>query len=176
MDIKKPLYWISFSMIMICSFSLQAQDKKKSDQAYKKGMQLFAQGKTKEAIKSFDIAIKEDSSYEDAWIKRGFMKGMLSDFEGELSDYNHVISMYPDHVHAYVSRGGAYNRLLDYEKGIADFNKALELDPDNQEAYNNRGFAKKGLGDKEGACDDWNKSKQKGNAEAKVILKNNYCK
>ena len=141
-------------MIMICSFSLQAQDKKKSDQAYKKGMQLFAQGKTKEAIKSFDIAIKEDSSYEDAWIKRGFMKGMLSDFEGELSDYNHVISMYPDHVH----------------------NKALELDPDNQEAYNNRGFAKKGLGDKEGACDDWNKSKQKGNAEAKVILKNNYCK
>jgi tetratricopeptide (TPR) repeat protein len=176
MDIKKPLYLISLSLLLICSFGLQAQDKKKSNAAYNKGMQLFAQGKSKEAIKSFDIAIKEDSTYEDAWIKRGFIKGMNGDFEGEMSDYNHVIKTFPDHTNAYISRGGAYNRLGEFEKAIADFNMALSLDPDNQEAYNNRGFAKKGLGDKEGACEDWNKSKQKGNAEAKIILKNNYCK
>ena len=53
-------------------------------------MQFFAQGKTKEAIKSFDIAINEDSSFVDSWIKRGFMKGMVGDFEGEMNDYNHV--------------------------------------------------------------------------------------
>ncbi|MBK7964075.1 MAG: tetratricopeptide repeat protein [Bacteroidetes bacterium] len=101
---------------------------------------------------------------------------MNGDFEGEMNDYNHVIEAFPDHTNAYISRGGAFNRLAEYEKGIVDFNKALALDPDNQEAYNNRGFAKKGMGDKEGACEDWNKSKQKGNAEAKIILKNNYCK
>jgi hypothetical protein len=32
------------------------------------------------------------------------------------------------------------------------------------------------MGDTEGACEDWNKSKQLGNAEAKIILKNNHCK
>jgi len=161
---------------MLLGAESNAQDKKQSYAAYKKGMQLFAQGKTKEAIKSFDLSIKADSSYEDAWIKRGCMKGMVGDFEGEMSDYNHVIAMYPNHVYAYVSRGGAYNRLNEFVKAMVDFNKALEMDPDNQEAYNNRGFTKKALGDKEGACDDWNRSKQKGNAEAKIILKNNYCK
>lgn len=176
MDIKKLLLLISLTIFLQPVLPLQAQDKKKSEVSYRKGMQLFAQAKTKEAIKMFDIAIKEDSSFEDAWIKRGFMKGMLGDFEGELSDYNHVIQLYPDHVFAYVSRGGAYNRLNEYEKAMQDFNTSIKLDPDNQEAYNNRGFAKKALGDKEGACEDWNTSREKGNAEAKVILKNNYCK
>lgn len=32
------------------------------------------------------------------------------------------------------------------------------------------------LGDVKGACEDWNKSKKLGNEEAKIILKNNYCK
>ena len=57
-----------------------------------------------------------------------------------------------------------------------DFNVALKLKPDDAEAYNNRGFSKKMLGDKTGACEDWNKSKKLGNEEAKIILKNNYCK
>ncbi|MBK7964074.1 MAG: hypothetical protein IPK10_01280 [Bacteroidetes bacterium] len=65
MDIKKPLFWISLSLFVIATSSLEAQDKKKSDAAYKKGMQLLVQGKSKEAIKSFDIAIKEDSTYVD---------------------------------------------------------------------------------------------------------------
>ncbi|MFN8152744.1 MAG: tetratricopeptide repeat protein [Bacteroidia bacterium] len=168
------LLWISL-LALLPVFS-SAQDRKKSNDAYNKGLQLFAQGKQKEAIRSFDLAIASDSANFDAWIKRGFLKSMTGDFEGEMNDYNYVILHAPDHVHAYISRGSAYNRLKQYQKGLDDFNTALKLDPQNQEAYNNRGFAKKAMGDMDGACEDWNKSKKLGNAEAAVILKNNYCK
>ena len=63
-----------------------------------------------------------------------------------------------------------------YEEAMKDFNEALEIDPKDQEAFNNRGFSKKGLGDKDGACKDWKSSRKLGNEEAKLILKNNYCK
>jgi|JI10StandDraft_1071094.scaffolds.fasta_scaffold08836_14 tetratricopeptide (TPR) repeat protein len=169
------LHWISIFCLLLPVLSL-AQDKKKSNEAFNKGIQLFAQGKTKEALKAFDISILADSTNFDAWIKRGFLRSMTGDFEGEMNDYNHVIAHAPDHVFAYISRGSAYNKLKEYAKGIEDFNTAIRLDPSNQEAYNNRGFARKGMGDTEGACEDWNKSKQLGNAEAKIILKNNHCK
>lgn len=163
-------------LLLVLPFTGIAQDKKKSDEHYRKGMQYFAQGKVKEAQKAFDLSIQADSTNYDAWIKRGFMKSINTDFEGEMQDYNHVIAFAPDHVNAYISRGSAWNKLKEYNKGIDDFNTAIKLDPSNQEAYNNRGFAYKGLGKNEEACQDWNKSKQLGNAEAKIILKNNYCK
>ncbi len=168
------LLWIS--LLALLPLVSAAQDKKKSNEAYNKGIQLFAQGKPKDAIRYFDHAIMNDSLNYDAWIKRGFIKSMVGDFEGEMNDYNYVILHAPDHVHAYISRGSAYNRLKEYQKGMDDFNTALKLDPENQEAYNNRGFAKKAMGDTEGACDDWTKSKKLGNAEAAIILKNNHCK
>jgi len=75
-----------------------------------------------------------------------------------------------------MSRGSAYNKIKEYQKALADFNRAISIDPENQEAYNNRGWSKKYLGDFKGACADWKKSKKLGNAEAKIIYKNNHCK
>ena len=173
MDIKMRLLWIS---LLCVSLTTQAQDRKKSTEAFNKGLQFFVQGKTREAIRYFDNAILNDSLNYDAWIKRGFIKSMTGDFEGEMTDYNYVIEKAPEHVYAYISRGSAYNRLKEYDKGLNDFNTAIRLDPSNQEAYNNRGFARKGLGDTEGACEDWTKSKKLGNREASIILKNNHCK
>ena len=174
MDIKKPLYLIKYLLLLLPLLG-SAQDKKKSIDAYNQGLRFFAQGKPKEALKAFDTSIINDSSNYDAWIKRGFIRSTVGDFQGEMEDYNFVIKHDPMHTFAYISRGSAYNRLKEFEKAIEDFNTAIKLDPSNQEAYNNRGFSRKGLSDKEGACEDWNKSRQLGNAEAKIILKNNNC-
>ena len=82
----------------------------------------------------------------------------------------------PKHLWAFLSRGSAYNKTEQYKLAISDFTKVLQFDPKNQEAYNNRGWAKKFSGNKDGACIDWKRSKKMGNAEAKIILKNNKCK
>lgn len=155
---------------------VQAQDKKKSHEFFVKGMQHFANLRYKEATASFTQAIQSDSMNLDAWIKRGFVRGMNNDFQGEIDDYTHVIQVDSIHKWAYISRGGAYNRRQEYKLAMLDLDKAIAIDPKEPEAYNNRGFTKKGLGDMDGACADWHKSKQLGNGEASIIIKNNYCK
>lgn len=175
MDTRQKFHLISTCFFLV-SLLADAQDKNTSVQAYNKGLQLVAQGKFRESLKSFDSAIIADSTNYNAWIKRGFVRAMTGDFAGEMSDYTFVINAVPEHAYAYISRGSAFNKLKEYSKAIDDFDTALRIDPSSQEAYNNRGFARKGLGDLEGACADWRQSKKLGNAEASVILQNNHCK
>ena len=162
--------------LCLSSLSAVAQDRKLSNDYFVKGMQKFNSARHVEAIEYYDKAIEADSNNFNAWIRRGFSKGVMKDFDGELSDYTTVIEKDPDHIWAYISRGSAKNRRSEYNSAIDDFNKAIAINPKEQEAYNNRGFAKKGLGDKEGACEDWVRSRKLGNEEAKIILKNNLCK
>ncbi|MFM2155897.1 MAG: hypothetical protein RL516_646 [Bacteroidota bacterium] len=153
-----------------------AQNKAKSNEFYNKAMAQFRLSHPQEAIKLLDQALSFDTLNYNAYIKRGFMKGSVSDFEGELNDYNTVLNFDSTHVQAYLSRGSAYSKLKKYNLAMNDFNKVLMFDAGNYEAYNNRGFVKKAQGDFEGACKDWNYSKKMGNQEAIIILKNNHCK
>jgi len=163
----------------ICSSAYSQTEKSPSEEAkafYKEGMKDYKFLRYKEAIENYNKAIAIDSAYINAYIQRGFCKGMIKDFTGEIDDYTMAVKIDPKHKFAYISRGSAKNKTGDYHAAIEDFNAALEIDPKDQEAYNNRGFAKKALNDMKGACEDWNKSKQLGNEEAKIILKNNRCK
>ena len=153
-----------------------AQDKAKSNEFYNKAMTQFRLSHPQEAIKLLDQALSFDTLNYNAYIKRGFIKGSVSDYEGELGDYNTVLNFDSAHVQAYLSRGSAYSKLKKYDLAMNDFNKVLMFDASNYEAYNNRGFVKKAQGDFEGACKDWNYSKKMGNLEAIIILKNNHCK
>ena len=160
----------------LCCFSAPSQDRKTSNDYFVKGQQKFNSARYMEAIEYYSLAIGADSTNFNAWIRRGFSKGLVKDFDGELSDYTSVIEKDPKHIWAYISRGSAKNRRGEYASAMDDFNKAIAINPKEQEAYNNRGFAKKSLGDKEGACEDWVRSRKLGNEEAKIILKNNLCK
>lgn len=174
--LKNPTKILIVAFCIIINTFCSAQDSKKSAQLFNKGMTFLRQANNEEALKFFDEACKADSMNFDARIKRGFIKGLNGDFEGEIIDYTNIIAISPEHKWAYISRSGAYNRVGRYKEAIDDANKVIEIDPQNSEAYNNRGFSKKGLGDKEGACQDWNKSRKMGNSEANIILKNNLCK
>jgi tetratricopeptide (TPR) repeat protein len=174
--LKRPSIIFIIAFFIASNTFCSAQDSKKSVQLFNKGMVFLRQANNKEALKFFDAAVNADSMNFDARIKRGFVKGLEGDFQGEIIDYTQIISISPEHKWSYISRSGAYNRVGKYEEAIADANKVIEIDPQNSEAYNNRGFSKKGLGDKEGACQDWSKSKKMGNSEANIILKNNLCK
>jgi tetratricopeptide (TPR) repeat protein len=143
---------------------------------FKKAELLYRNFDYADAIPYYDMAIKADQSQAKYYLQRGFCKNIIMDFEGAKEDFSAVIELAPGNGFAYVSRGSAKNKLKEYESAITDFDKAIEIDPKDMEAYNNRGFSKKKLGDKKGACADWKTSKKLGNEEAKIILKNNYCK
>lgn len=162
--------------LFLFPLAVLSQDKAKSNEFYNKAMVQFRLSHPQDAIKLLDEAVKSDTLNYNALIKRGFVKGSVGDYKGELSDYNLILSYDSTHVQAYLSRGSAYSKLKKYDLAMNDFNKVLMFDAGNYEAYNNRGFVKKALGDFEGACADWNYSKRNGNQEAIIILKNNHCK
>ena len=153
-----------------------AQDNAKSNELYNKAMTQFRLSRPQEAIKLLDESLSYDTLNYNAYIKRGFVKGSVGNYEGELEDYNTVLNFDSTHVQSYLSRGSAYSKLKKYNFAMADFNKVIMFDNSNYEAYNNRGFVKKALGDFDGACQDWNYSKKMGNKEAIIILKNNHCR
>ena len=112
----------------------------------------------------------------NAFLQRGFCHSLQREYDLAVVDFTSVIQRKPDHLWAYTNRGSAYGKLGKNNLAMADFDKVLQLDPKNEEAYNNRGWIKKAEGDTKGACKDWNTSKKMGNAEAKIILKNNNCR
>lgn len=165
-------------LFMLSAFvpGLNAQD---VDGMFAQGEQKKASGDYQTAIGFYTKVLNSQPDHLNALLQRAFCYSIERNYQGAVDDYTKVIASHPEHVWAYISRGSAYNKLEKFETAIPDFDKALSLDPDNAaagEALNNRGWAKQGMKDHKGACDDWKESKKRGNEEAKIILKNTYCK
>jgi len=128
------------------------------------------------AIGFYEQLLNKEPTHVNTLLQRGFCRTIQKEYPKAISDFTAVISQKKDHSWAYTSRGSAYAKLDKHDLAIADFNKVLQLDPKNEEAFNNRGWSRKATGDMKGACKDWSSSKQMGNAEAKIILKNNRCR
>lgn len=171
---QTKLWVLSFiGFLFLNSTLVRAQS---AETFFKEGESKSRSGDYEAAIASYTKAIAADSTYYNAYLRRGFCFGLQEKYDLAVGDYSAVLRHAPNHVWAITSRGSAYNKLGNYEMAMADFNRVLELDPKNQEAMNNRGWTKKFLGDKDGACKDWQASKKMGNEEARIILKNNQCK
>jgi tetratricopeptide (TPR) repeat protein len=153
-----------------------AADPDEVDALFRKGERAYSNGTYAEAIQFYTRVLEIDPEYLNAYLQRGFCHSLQREYEKAITDFSSVIDRKPDHLWAYTSRGSAYGKWGKQELAIQDFNTVLQLDPRNQEAYNNRGWAKKAAGDHKAACQDWVASRKMGNAEAKIILKNNQCK
>ncbi|HQW05074.1 MAG: tetratricopeptide repeat protein [Flavobacteriales bacterium] len=147
-----------------------------TEELYVAGERAYRSGDQVVAINLFDQVLEQDPEHLNALLQRGFCHSLNASYDEAVDDFTAVIDHKNDHLWAYTSRGSAYSKLGKYDLAIADFDRVIELDPKNEEAYNNRGWARKANGDPKGACKDWNSSKRLGNAEAKIILKNNRCK
>lgn len=159
---------------------LIAQEEESADEMFDHGYKLQREQKFGEAIQAYTMALSIDDKHENSLLQRAWCYNYKGRYEKAAADYGTIIEMHPEQPYAYLSRGGAYNKLEKWDDAMADFNKVLmELnagDKEKIEALNNRGFSKKGKGDQAGACADWKRAKKMGSDEAKVILKNNYCK
>lgn len=140
------------------------------------GEKAYRAGDRDTAIGFYDRVLAKDPNHLNALLQRGFCYSLQKEYAKAVKDFTAVIAQKKDHSWAYTSRGSAYAKLGNHDLAIADFNKVLQLDPKNEEAFNNRGWSHKATGDMKAACKDWSSSKQMGNAEAKIILKNNRCR
>lgn len=89
---------------------------------------LYKEGNYKESLlKVNEIITYEPSAYNYTW--RGWIKGILEDYEGSITDYSKAIEIDPLDEALYINRGRVRYVSSDLEGSIVDFNKAISTKP-----------------------------------------------
>jgi tetratricopeptide (TPR) repeat protein len=101
----------------------------KSNYYYKYGWSLSEEKDYKQAIFSFDIAVKYNPENLEAYLERGYAHRKLGDLASALNDYNKVIEIDSKNPDGYEGKGYVYYYLDDCENALKQWNTAIALDP-----------------------------------------------
>ncbi len=94
----------------------------------------------KKALKDFNKAITIFPNYQDAYVKRGYVKFKLKDLKGAMADLTKSISLNPQNsMLGYDFRGRVKFELKDYVGAIDDYTNSLELGNNFEQVYMRRG-------------------------------------
>jgi tetratricopeptide (TPR) repeat protein len=115
---------------------LDIKDIQKTDQ-YKKGISHMSDDKMEDAIRDFDLALRLDPSYVDAWIKKGYAHFHLDEFTVALSCYDKALEIDINNAEAWNLKGLAFYKLKNYEKAIQACENAIDFDPNDGMAWYN---------------------------------------
>ena len=124
----------------------------------------------RQAIKDYTQAIKLDSRFVDAYLKRCEMRYKLGDHQGVLNDCYEVFNIDPTVAKAHYYQGRARYSLGYVQPAIDSYNLAIARDKKYPQAYYYRGMAYKDLNATASAVEDFNKAarlfRQQNNYEA----------
>jgi tetratricopeptide (TPR) repeat protein len=93
---------------------------------YKKGVNYMSNDKLSDAIRSFELALRLDPNYVEAWIKKGYAHFHLRDYSFAISSYDMALNIDPDNHEAWNLKGLAYYKMNNYTKAIECCTKALD--------------------------------------------------
>lgn len=103
------------------------------------GLALNALNRHREALESFDQAIKLKSKYAEAHNNRAAALAALGQDEAALDSYRKAVAIKPDYAEAHYNLGTSLRTLGRYEEALRSFDRALALRPNYFKAHNNRG-------------------------------------
>jgi tetratricopeptide (TPR) repeat protein len=154
---------VSVSAIFIClSCSLLAAPEAlatPATDAYNRGLLYRRQKKSGDALRQFDLAIKLDPKYIEAYMQRIDCFTSIDQAAKTLADCNKVVALDPSGKQQpliFVYRGMAYKQLDMPEEALADANKAYDLGIRNhRDVYYLRGFGHRNTGQFKEAVQDY---------------------
>ncbi|KAM3110841.1 tetratricopeptide repeat protein [Phormidesmis sp. 146-33] len=118
---------------------------------------LYEVERYKEAITSYDQALKYKPDNDAAWNNRGNALGKLQRHEEAIASYDQALKYKPDDDAAWYNRGIALGNLQRHEEAIASYDEALKYKPDRHTAWGSRGIALAALERYEEALASYNK-------------------
>lgn len=121
------------------------------------GSVLSAQGKTREALKALDDAVRLDPRSAASLLIRASAKDHLRDFRGASDDYGSVVEINPKFSWARLYRAKAMRELKDYPGAERELSAFLDANPDHEDASYLRSNIRYLLGDYRGAVADLTK-------------------
>jgi tetratricopeptide (TPR) repeat protein len=115
---------------------LDQRDFQKYD-LYKKGVNSMSNEKFEDAVRSFELALRLDSKFVDAWIKKGYSHFLIGEYNSAIMSYERALEIDVNSVEPWNLKGLAYYKLKDYEKAIASCEKAIDVNPNDAMVWYN---------------------------------------
>lgn len=112
------------------------QEKKKKDLESRclKGRLCLTSLDYKEGRNYFQEIIKEEPSYDDAWLYQGLSYLLERNFDDAIESLNKALELRPNSYRALMMLGSALYFLQKYDEAIKKFNILLETSPDYKDA------------------------------------------
>lgn len=132
---KKPLILILVAFLSACNLFAQYD----LNHFYYMGRQSLIDGKYPQAIESFNILSKLDSTMYEAYFFRGIAKYNLGDFTGAQRDFDRTLHFNPIYTPAYHYRAITLSRIGKYDMALKDLEEAVDLRPSYTGLYFSRG-------------------------------------
>jgi tetratricopeptide (TPR) repeat protein len=108
---------------------------------FENAQRLFLEGRFKESINTFSVAIETGEKTEIAYLSRGVAYLKTKQEEKAIADFSKAVTMNEENMRAHFYRGIAYMTAEEYREAITDFDKTIQLKPDNGAAFIARGTA-----------------------------------
>lgn len=105
---------------------------------FKKGQNYMSNDKMLDAIRSFELALRIDPKYVDAWIKKGYAHFHMGEETVAISAYDRALEVDVNNAEAWNLKGLAYYKLKNFDRAIECCEKAIDIDPNDGMAWYNR--------------------------------------
>ena len=109
------------------------------DHFYYSGRQALIDGKYAQAIESFNILSRLDSTMYESYFFRGIAKYNLGDYVGAQRDFDRTLHFNPIYTPAYHYRAITLSRIGKYDDALRDLEEAVDLRPSYTGLYFSRG-------------------------------------
>lgn len=141
---------------------------------YNRGRIYNKQGKHKEAVEQFSLAIDLDPNYSSALKKRAVACIELKLYKEALADFSRSLSLQPDDPEIYAGRTRAYCDLGENKLALKDANRLIELAPDRAN-FVVRARIKIALQDHNGAISDLTRAAANSKGDDESLLLRAAC-
>src|ERR687896_749053 len=115
----------------------QNEDDFQKRDLYNKGVNDMSNEKFLDAIRSFDLSLRIDPQFVDAWIKRGYAHFHLGEYTVAIASYDRALEVDVDNAEAWNLKGLAYYKMKNYDKAIECCEKAIDINPNDGMSWYN---------------------------------------
>lgn len=107
---------------------------------------FYTQRRMKDAITTYDRALKTDSTNPLAWQGRGLAYAANAQHKEALASFNEALKQNDKLVISWIGKGAALSMLQRHKEALDAFDRALLLEANNAAAWNGKGAAQNALG------------------------------
>jgi tetratricopeptide (TPR) repeat protein len=105
---------------------------------YNKGINHMSNDKLQDAIRCFELSLRIDPQYVDAWIKKGYAHFHLEEYNLSIASYDKALDIDLGNSEAWNLKGLSYYKMNNYDKAIECSDKAIDADPNDGMSWYNR--------------------------------------